>query len=107
MTDDRDWALSALTTLTEDCTDVIHKEARLWEEPAYTQTDDVTSANLTTARPLTTTPNPTPTRGEQLLLDVCPSDCSRHGECRNGKCVCAPEYTGADCSTARYAPPKV
>ena len=28
----------------------------------------------------------------------CPADCSDHGDCRGGGCVCDPGYTGIDCS---------
>ncbi|CAD2218549.1 Subtilase family/CUB domain containing protein, putative [Angomonas deanei] len=28
----------------------------------------------------------------------CPGNCSAHGECQDGRCVCTPGYTGVDCS---------
>lgn len=32
-------------------------------------------------------------------LGRCPSDCSFHGECNKGTCICDPKYTGNDCSS--------
>ena len=29
---------------------------------------------------------------------TCENDCSGHGRCNNGTCMCAPGYTGDDCS---------
>jgi len=37
-------------------------------------------------------------------LGRCPNDCSFHGECQNGKCVCSQEYSGNDCSVPLVCP---
>jgi hypothetical protein len=29
----------------------------------------------------------------------CPKDCSKNGECLNGKCFCSPGWEGEDCAT--------
>jgi len=31
-------------------------------------------------------------------IDICPRNCSNHGDCRNGFCTCDPGYYGIDCS---------
>jgi hypothetical protein len=36
-----------------------------------------------------------------------PFDCTGHGQCVQGKCVCRPEYIGADCAISRSAVPNV
>ena len=36
----------------------------------------------------------------------CPNGCSGHGVCRDGECICEPEYTSSDCSTSARRPPR-
>jgi hypothetical protein len=33
-----------------------------------------------------------------VLLSLCPNDCSDHGNCSNATCICDEDYTAADCS---------
>src|SRR5439155_7183845 len=35
----------------------------------------------------------------------CPGDCSGHGRCEGGTCVCEPGHSGVDCSRPAAAPP--
>mmetsp|Transcript_26545 Transcript_26545/g.61990 ORF Transcript_26545/g.61990 Transcript_26545/m.61990 type:complete len:1143 (+) Transcript_26545:186-3614(+) len=39
-------------------------------------------------------------------LQSCPSDCNNRGLCLNGKCMCGPAWTGADCSQRFFEPGK-
>ncbi|XP_066302866.1 von Willebrand factor D and EGF domain-containing protein-like [Branchiostoma lanceolatum] len=39
--------------------------------------------------------------------NLCPADCSQHGDCMNGTCVCFEPYTSADCSLVKGSPPVV
>ncbi|XP_035688112.1 von Willebrand factor D and EGF domain-containing protein-like [Branchiostoma floridae] len=39
--------------------------------------------------------------------NLCPADCSQHGDCVNGSCVCFEPYTSADCSLVKGSPPVV
>ena len=32
----------------------------------------------------------------------CPNDCSGHGDCVNGKCVCDFDYSGVDCGNGGH-----
>ena len=34
----------------------------------------------------------------QLSVGKCPNDCSNHGQCDNGTCICVSTWTGGDCS---------
>ena len=34
----------------------------------------------------------------QLIVGKCPNDCSNHGQCANGTCICVSTWTGEDCS---------
>jgi len=34
-------------------------------------------------------------------IDKCLNNCSMHGECVDGKCVCDPGYYGEDCSNKK------
>ncbi|XP_066302604.1 von Willebrand factor D and EGF domain-containing protein-like isoform X1 [Branchiostoma lanceolatum] len=40
-----------------------------------------------------------------LRDNLCPADCSQHGDCVNGNCVCFEPYTSADCSLVKGSPP--
>jgi tenascin len=37
---------------------------------------------------------------------VCPNDCSGHGHCHDGKCVCFPDFDGASCAIPIRCPNK-
>ena len=37
-------------------------------------------------------------------VKLCPSDCSDHGQCVNGTCVCDAGYTGEDCGILNQCP---
>ena len=107
VTDDLSWALSALTSMTEDCVNAVHVDARNWEETVRPASSNVTVTPTNHDATTTTTAPPRPVLGNQLLLDVCPSDCSRNGKCVQGECHCYPAFSGSDCSKSRAKAPKV
>ncbi|XP_061171056.1 von Willebrand factor D and EGF domain-containing protein-like [Saccostrea echinata] len=41
------------------------------------------------------------------ILNVCPSNCSKHGECSGGNCTCNAGFGGSDCSFDITSPPRV
>ncbi|CAH1779197.1 unnamed protein product [Owenia fusiformis] len=41
----------------------------------------------------------------ELVKQLCPRNCSDHGNCVNGTCECDSEHTGADCALERSTPP--
>ena len=80
MTNDETMALSALTTLLEQC--------------AHAQL--VTNS---------TVKNGTIYVPPQAL--TCPTGCSGNGDCQHGFCVCDSGYTSSDCSIDIEAPPQI
>ena len=53
-----------------------------------------------------TIPTPTiPPMVEEIGELLCPNDCTFHGKCVNGSCVCDKDYTADDCSISVYQKP--
>ncbi|XP_077867937.1 von Willebrand factor D and EGF domain-containing protein-like [Saccoglossus kowalevskii] len=74
--DDYDIAESSSTLLREQCEEVVSKSVHYWEE-----NDDGVSGPPVT-----------------ILGNLCPADCSGHGNCVEGACICDDDYGGTDCS---------
>ena len=36
--------------------------------------------------------------GNNCTVKFCPNNCTQHGECKDGNCICDTNYFGADCS---------
>ena len=44
---------------------------------------------------------------DPFLTAACPNDCSEHGVCFGGRCICEEPYVGADCSLRARPRPRL
>ena len=44
---------------------------------------------------------------DEIAERLCPNDCTFHGNCVNGTCVCNEDYTAEDCSVLVYQIPRI
>lgn len=84
ITGDKTFASSAFDAMREGCEEVALKNISLFSR-------DPDSGEL----------KPPAEIGENL----CPGDCSNHGNCTNRTCICEEGYTSADCSMEANAVP--
>ncbi|XP_070573153.1 von Willebrand factor D and EGF domain-containing protein-like [Ptychodera flava] len=81
-TDTRDFAPSTAAAFLFDCMDLVLRNISLYDKDGQG--------------------NKVPP--QDLITMLCPSDCSKHGECIDNICVCDKGFTGSDCSYEKGQP---
>ncbi|XP_077999637.1 von Willebrand factor D and EGF domain-containing protein-like [Glandiceps talaboti] len=85
VTDDKNYAMSALGGVESLCVDIATRNLSLYEE------DD--DGNLVPP--------------SDIVSVVCPNECSFRGECVDNECICQAGYISSDCSIVEGEPPSV
>ncbi|CAH1779196.1 unnamed protein product, partial [Owenia fusiformis] len=84
LTDGTEWLEDTLESLRTEVASVVERNISMW---------DINDEGDPVGPP------------SEFTNQLCPRNCSDHGNCVNGTCECDAEHTGADCALERSTPP--